>query len=136
MAKKGSVLKKITLLAVLMAIALGAFWAYQNLLKNNVHLNDKKFTYIYIKTNASFDDVLDELYSQNIIDDQESFEWMAKEMDLPENINSGKYRIDAKMSNRSIVKMIINVRDQDGEGDSSPKFFEVGLCIRAMRTNR
>ena len=35
-----------------------------------------------------------------------------------------------------IVKMIINVRDQDGECDSSPKFFEVGLCIRAMRTNR
>lgn len=113
MAKKRSVLKKIILLTVLAVIAFGAFWSYQNLLKNNVHLNGKKFTYIYIKTNATFDDVLDELYSQNIIDDHESFEWMAKEMDLPENINSGKYRIDAKMSNRSIVKMIINAKQEN-----------------------
>lgn len=89
-----------------MAMAFGGFWTYENVFKSNVHLSGKKFTYIYIKTNATFDDVLDELYSQNIIDDHQSFEWMAKEMDLPENINSGKYRIDSKMSNRSIVNMI------------------------------
>jgi len=113
MAKKGSIFKKIIILIVLALIAFGAFWAYENLLKNNVHLNGKKFTYIYIKTDATFDDVLDELYSQNIIDDHESFEWMAREMDLPEHINSGKYRIDAKMSNRSIVKMIINAKQEN-----------------------
>ena len=97
---------------VLVALAFGGFWTYENIFKNNVHLNGKKFTYIYIKTNATFDDLLDELYSQNIIDDHESFEWMAKEMDLPEHINSGKYRIDAKMSNRSIAKMIINAKQE------------------------
>lgn len=113
MAKKGSILKKIILFIVLAALAFGSFWAYENLLKNNVHLNEKKFTYIYIKTNATFDDVLDELYSQNIIDDHESFEWTAKEMDLPTNINSGKYRIDAKMSNRSIVKMLMNAKQEN-----------------------
>ena len=97
---------------MLAALAFGGYWAYENIFKNNVHLNGKKFTYIYIKTNATFEDVLDELYSQNIIDDHKSFEWMAKEMDLPEHINSGKYRIDAKMSNRSIVKMIINGKQE------------------------
>jgi UPF0755 protein len=110
-AKKG-ILKNVIVLLVLAALAYGAFWTYENMFKNNVHLNGKKFTYIYIKSNASFDDVLDELYSQNIIDDHESFEWMANEMNLPENIHSGKYRIDAKMSNRSIVKMIINAKQQ------------------------
>lgn len=100
------------MLAVLALAAFAGYWAYENVFKSNVHLNGKKFTYIYIKTNASFDDVLDELYSQNIIDDHESFEWMAKEMDLPEHINPGKYRIDAKMSNRSIVKMIINGKQE------------------------
>ena len=100
------------MLLVLVALAFGGFWTYENIFKNNVHLNGKKFTYIYIKTNATFDDLLDELYSQNIIDDHESFEWMAKEMDLPEHINSGKYRIDAKMSNRSIAKMIINAKQE------------------------
>ena len=112
MAKSGGLFKKIITLAVLCALAFGGYWAYENMFKNNVHLNGKKFTYIYIKTNATFDDVLDELYSQNIIDDHESFEWMAKEMDLPDHINSGKYRIDATMSNRSIAKMIINAKQE------------------------
>ena len=103
---------KIVVLIVLGAFTYGGFWVYENLFKNNVHLNGKNFTHIYIKTNATFDDVLDELYSQNIIDDHESFEWMAKEMDLPEHINSGKFRIDAKMSNRSIVKMIISGKQE------------------------
>jgi UPF0755 protein len=112
MAKTGGTFKKILILLVLGAVAFAGYWAYENIFKSNVHLNGKKFTYIYIKTNATFNDVLDELYSQNIIDDHESFEWMAKEMDLPEHINSGKYRIDAKMSNRSIVKMIIKGKQE------------------------
>ncbi|MES2762813.1 MAG: endolytic transglycosylase MltG [Bacteroidota bacterium] len=112
MAKSGGLFKKIVILLVLAAAVFGGYWAYENVFKSNVYLNGKKFTYIYIKSNATFDDVLDELYSQNIIEDHQSFEWMAKEMDLPENIHAGKYRIDAKMSNRSIVKMIINARQE------------------------
>ncbi len=112
MAKSKGIFGKIIGLMILAALAVGGYWAYENLFKNNVHLNGKKFTYIYIKTGATFNDVLDELYSQNIIDDHESFEWMAKEMDLPEHINAGKYRIGAEMSNRSIVKMIVNAKQE------------------------
>ncbi len=112
MAKSGGIFKKIILMLVLAALVCGGYWAYENMFKSNVHLNGKKFTYIYIKTDATFEDVLDELYSQNIIDDHESFEWMAKSMHLPEHINSGKYRIDSKMSNRSIVKMIVNAKQE------------------------
>lgn len=99
-------IKKLIKLIVLLALAFAGYWAYKNIFKNNVHLNGKKFTYIYIKTGATFEDVLDQLYSENIIDDHGSFEWTAKEMDLPENIIPGKYRIGAEMSNRSIVKML------------------------------
>jgi len=111
-AKSGGTFKKIIILIVLAALAFGGYWAYENIFKSNVHLNGKKFAYIYIKTNATFEDVLDELYSENIIDDHESFEWMAKSMHLQDHINSGKYRIDAKMSNRSIVKMIVNAKQE------------------------
>jgi len=111
-AKSGGTFKKIIILIVLAALVFGGYWAYENIFKSNVHLNGKKFTYIYIKTNATFEDVLDELYSENIIDDHESFEWMAKSMHLQDHINSGKYRIDAKMSNRSIVKMIVNGKQE------------------------
>lgn len=112
MAKSRGVFKKIITLLMLVAFAFGGYWVYENIFKSNVHLNGKKYTYIYIKTDATFDDVLDELYSQNIIDDHASFEWMAKSMHLPEHVNSGKYRIDAKMSNRSIVKMIVNGKQE------------------------
>lgn len=106
MAKNGSFLKKTIIVLILGALVLGGYWAYVNVFKSNVHLDGKKFTYIYIKTGATIDDVLEELYSQNIINNHESFEWMVKEMNLSEHINPGKYRIDAKMSNRSIIKMI------------------------------
>lgn len=112
MAKGKGKFGKIILLVVMIGLGAGGYWAYQNVFKSNVHLNGKKYTYIYIPTGASFDDVLDELYSQDIIDDHKSFEWMAKEMDLPENINPGKYRIGLDMSNRSIVKMIINGKQE------------------------
>ena len=112
MAKSGGILKKVIVVVILAALAFGGYWAYENIFKSNVHLNGKKFTYIYIKTNATLDDVLDELYSENIIDDHESFEWTAKSMHLADHLNPGKYRIDAKMSNRSIVKMIVNGKQE------------------------
>ncbi len=112
MAKGKGKYGKIILFVFLIGLGAGGYWAYKNVFKSNVHLNGKKFTYIYIPTGAKFEDVLDELYSQNIIDDHESFEWMAKEMDLPENVNPGKYRIGADMSNRSIVKMIVNGKQE------------------------
>lgn len=106
MAKKGSFLKKIIIVLILGALVIGGYWAYVNVFKSNVRLNGKAFTYIYIKTGATLEDVLDELYSENIIENHESFEWVAKKMHLEENIIPGKYRIGAKMSNRSIVKML------------------------------
>ena len=50
--------------------------------------------------------MLDQIYNQQIIDDKESFEWIARKMDLPTNIHCGKFRIDSKMSNRAIVNAI------------------------------
>lgn len=105
-------IKKIIYILILAALAIGGYWVYTNVFKNNVHLDGKKYTYIYVKTDATFQDVLDELYSQNIIDDHESFEWTARKMKLPDHIIPGKYRIDAKMSNRSIVKMLVNGKQE------------------------
>lgn len=105
-------MKKIISLIILVALAVGGYWAYVNVFKSNVHLHGKKYTYIYIKTGATLNDVLDALYSENIIDNHESFEWVAKEMNLEENIIPGKYRIGANMNNRSIVKMIKNGKQE------------------------
>ncbi len=103
---KGGVVKKVIIILVLGIVAFGGYWAYENVFKSNVKLNGKKYTYIYIKSNATYNEMLEEIYALNIIEDKESFEWTAREMDLPNNIHSGKFRIDEKMSNRSIVNAI------------------------------
>lgn len=112
MTKKKSTTFRLIVLIVLLAAGIGGYWAYRNIFRSNVHLDGKKFTYIYIPTGAKFEDVLEALYDQNIIDDHASFEWTAKEMGLPEHVNPGKYRIGAEMSNRSIANMIIKGRQE------------------------
>ena len=109
---KGTIISKVIMLLVLSGVAFTGYWAYENLYKSNVHLDGKKYTYIYITNGSTFEDLLEELYSQNLIKDHESFEWMAHKMELPSKLNAGKYRIDAKMSNRSIIKMIINHKEE------------------------
>ena len=103
---KGGIIKKIFLTALLSSILCVGYWAYENIFKSNVRLDGKKYTYIYIKSNATYNEMLDEIYAQNIIEDKESFEWTARKMDLQNNVHSGKFRIDESMSNRSIVNAI------------------------------
>ncbi len=109
---KNGIFKKIIFISVFAVLAFAGYWAYENIFKSNVHLNGKKFTYIYIKTGATLNDVFDELYAENIINDHESFEWTARKMKLQDNVNPGKYRIDGSMSNRSIIKMIANGKQE------------------------
>lgn len=112
MAGKRSFIKKTITILILALTAAGGYWVYVNAFKNNVHLKDGNAMYIFIKTGATMEDVLDELYSKDIIEDHRSFEWTAKEMDLADHIVPGKYRIGTSMSNRSIVKMIKNGKQE------------------------
>ena len=103
---KGGIIKKILFLFIAGIIAFAGYWAYENVFKSNVRLDGKKYTYIFIKSNSSYQEMLDEIYSQNINEDKESFEWTARKMDLQNNVHFGKFRIDESMSNRSIVNAI------------------------------
>jgi len=109
---KGGIFKKVFIIFLFALIGYASYWTYTTFFKSNVHLNGKKYTHIYIKTNATLNDVLDELYSKNIITHHESFEWMARKMNLQSSIIPGKYRIDAKMSNRSIIKILKNGKQE------------------------
>jgi len=109
---KGGIIKKIFLTAFMASVLLAGYWAYENVFKSNVRLDEKKYTYIYIKSNATYNEMLDEIYAQNIIEDKESFEWTARKMNLQNNIHFGKFRIDERMSNRSIVNAIIKNKQE------------------------
>jgi UPF0755 protein len=50
--------------------------------------------------------VINDINSENIIDNLEAFEWMAKKMELDKNIHPGKYRINNGMTKRQIINLI------------------------------
>ncbi len=103
---KGGIIKKTLFLIITACLVFIGYWAYENVFKSNVRLDGKKYTYIFIKSNSTYQEMLDEIYSQNIIEDKESFEWTARKMGLQNNVHFGKFRIDESMSNRSIVNAI------------------------------
>lgn len=112
MAKKNGILGKVVLILILTTLAIAGYLAYTYFLKNNVELGEKKYDFIYIKSNSDFKDLLSKLNEKGIIKNQESFEWTAKKLELDKNIIPGKYRIDSKMSNRSIIKMLKNGKQE------------------------
>jgi UPF0755 protein len=105
-------IRKIILLAVIIGIGFAGYWAYINLYKPNVNLEGKNFKYIYIPSDADFDVLLNELYSEGVIENHKTFEWMAKRMDLDKNVHPGKYRINNGMNNRQIILMLKNNKQE------------------------
>lgn len=84
----------------------GGFYIYQKFFAGKIHLKNKNYTFIFISRNDGFEEVMNDLNAENIIDDPESFEWLAKKMDLDKNINPGKYRITNGMNMRQIINLI------------------------------
>ena len=105
-------IKKIILLIVLVAIGFVGYWAYINLYKPNVDLEGKNFKYVYVPRDADFETLLNSLYSENIIENHKTFEWMAKRMDLDKNIHPGRYRVNTGMNNRQIILMLKNGKEE------------------------
>jgi len=109
MAKKKSLGAKIfrsLLVIFLVLLAWGSWIAYQNLIKNNVKLDGKKSAFFYVKTNSSYQDLLNSLQNEGIIINLGSFDWLARKLNLDKEFKPGRYRISSKMSNRQIINMI------------------------------
>lgn len=101
--KKGGFVWTLLLIGVL---AVGGFFVYQKFFAGKVHLKDKNYTFIYIDRNDEFEDVIADINAENIIENPESFEWLAKKMELDKNIHPGKYRILNGMNMRQIINLI------------------------------
>jgi UPF0755 protein len=95
----------LTFLVVTAILAIAGAYVYQKFMKG-ISLKDKNYTYIYIERDDTFEDVLHDINSEDIIEDPKAFEWLAKEMDLANNIHPGKYRITNGMNMRQIINLI------------------------------
>ena len=70
----------------------------------NVDTNENYSLYIY--ENDSFENIKEILYSDSVIINKKSFEWLAKKLDYPQYIKSGHYVIKDGMNNNQLLNML------------------------------
>lgn len=66
--------------------------------------------YLYIRTGATYEQVLDTLKEEHVLRSPAFFNFMAGRMDYPKNVRAGKYEIKKGMSLTSILRMLHNGR--------------------------
>lgn len=94
-------------LGILVIISVFAFIRmYKALLNPNVNVSDGDEISLYIYSYDDFESVKNKLYSDNIIINKKSFEWLAKKLDYPQYIKSGHYVIKDGMNNNRLLNML------------------------------
>lgn len=97
---------KIILIIAIIVIAVAGFYGlniYRTYLAPNVNGNEK---YIYIKTNGTYDDLLNSLESKNIVKNIGSFKIAAGKMNLAKNLKPGRYAVKEGMNNRNLINKL------------------------------
>ena len=88
------------------AIALFSYYIYSVMLVPNTAFNSKE-AFIYIQTNASYEDVREDL--KPLLLDIETFDALAKQKKYVYNVKPGRYRISKGMTNNDIINSIRSI---------------------------
>lgn len=92
------------LLLILVAAAVG-YLLYTIIFSPNVWVN-KGETSIYIPSGATYEMVLDSLYSKGIIVHRNNFEWLAQHKSYPELVKPGHYIIHDGLNNNELINQL------------------------------
>lgn len=103
-------MKKIVILIIVVACAIGGYIAYPYISLyflgkgDNITLEEGEEKFIYIKTGSDLNDVADMLIEEDIIEDREEFIKLAQAKNYAgNNIVPGKYKIDGSMDNNTFI---------------------------------
>lgn len=105
---KISNLRNIAIALIVIIFAVAAFILpnfYYKLIADNVAVKEK--TYLYIPSNANYDQVRDSLTQKSILKKPEYFYDLANDRELAKKFKPGKYAITPGMNNRAIINMLI-----------------------------
>jgi UPF0755 protein len=91
---------------------LNPYKAYKIIYEPNVELTGKKFAYLYIRTDADFNDIMDSLISNDVLKDTATFNLMAIYKDYKKHIKPGKYLLTKGMNNKELVNMLKSGRQE------------------------
>ncbi len=98
--------KIITVFVFLFILGLVAgFFVYKFAFTPNVKIQDK-YTYLYIPTDATFNQVLDSLTENNILIKEKSFIYVSKIKKYDKYVKSGRYKIKNKETNWHLVNKL------------------------------
>ena len=93
------------ILGILVIISIFIFSKmYKALMNPNVDTKENYSLYIYDEDN--FETIKNQLYSDSIIINKKTFEWLAKKLDYPQCIKSGHYIIADGMNNNRLLNML------------------------------
>ncbi len=113
--KKPSFFKKLIIIVVVgstVFIGLKVYNLYKGIKQPNVNLNTDKPAYIYIPTGAGYKDVINILYTNNLIVNRSSFEWVAEKKNYANNVKPGKYKISPNLSNNALINLLRSGRQE------------------------
>src|ERR1035437_6094361 len=106
--QKKSFFKKVIISIILILLiggGIGGYFAYKTIYQANINLGQKKSQIIYIPTGSKFNDVIQILSDNNILENPSTFEWLAEKKHYKNAVKPGKYRILANMSNNALVNL-------------------------------
>jgi UPF0755 protein len=97
----------LALLTVLLGLA--AFYAaWRVLWKPNVTVSAFGPAYLYIRTGASYQAVLDSLDQHELLLEPETFRWLARQRDYPAHVRPGRYRLDPELGNAALLDHLLS----------------------------
>ncbi len=105
---------KIILISICIVIISGGLLCCYVLFTPNVVLQ-KKEAIIYVYPNDSFNDVLNQLKEKKTLKNIQSFKWLARIMDYPGNIKTGRYPLKAGYSNLKLLHDLKSGRQTPGK---------------------
>ncbi len=101
--------KKILLVALIAGSVLAismTFYFYQVFFSPNTLVDRDQPYLLKIPTNSVFKNVVDRLYEDKVINDALSFGFVAKTLGYQEAVKPGLYKIDPKMNNLQLVRLL------------------------------
>lgn len=104
MAKSKS--KKYFFILIILILGAVSYYFYLNYFAKAIHLKNKAYTYLYIKSDDDLQEVVSSLKREDIIEEEKDFTWLAEKMKLGEEIHAGKFRINNGMTFRQIINLI------------------------------
>ncbi len=104
--KLGLRIGALILIFVFICVSVYGLYLYRRIYKPNVNINCKEKNYLYVSSKATYSDVLDSLYTKDVVANKKSFEWVVKKKNYHNLIKPGKYLLIDKMSNNELVDLL------------------------------